>query len=157
MAASLIWRVLAGCPQNSKAADADDEIRGAIVPLERAYSILAGIPSGRMVQGLCASHLARAYAQLGDDNQGMKYAREALRLVSGIDRMKLTEATANLTLGICLYRTGDAGVGRTRSHLARQLARNWPGGQEILTIVDHNEAVFERQVQSRWWRFWKRS
>jgi len=128
--------------------------RAAIAPLERAYRVFASVPSARCLQGVCAADLAAAHGQLGEDDTAAAYAREAVTLVSGIGRFAGTEASANMTLGVCLHHDGDAEGARTCFNLARRLFRALPDGAEYVALVDRNEAILAAG-RRRWWQFWK--
>lgn len=79
-----------------------------------------------------------------------------------------------MTLGVCLYHSGDIDGARTCFNLARRLFRTLPDGAERIALVDQNEAILEGMdvppnpaadterirpplgARRRWWQFWKR-
>ncbi len=61
-------------------------------------------------------------------------------MVQGIKELAFTEAMARMTSGIVCYHRGNEPEGSQFFASARNLLKDRPGSEQILELLDHNEA-----------------
>lgn len=150
----------------------------ALVASKKAEAMFARIPQARFLLGICKADLAAAYGNLGNWEDAIRYAREAIDISAEDTQFLFTQAAASMTLGNALYSSGRPDEGARILNDARRLFGRLQEGAQYIAVVDHNELQFRggsrklpargslrtssvaRQspfikAAKRWWQFWK--
>jgi hypothetical protein len=113
---------------------------GCLPHLMRAHDLLTNIPEAAPILGVVSQDLSAAFGSLGRLTEAKKYAQDAIRLVQGIKDLSFTEAMACMTSGIVCYHRGNEPEGSQYFASARNLLKDRPGSEQILELLEHNEA-----------------
>lgn len=113
---------------------------GCLTHSMRAHDLLSTIPEAAPILGTVKQDLAAAFGSLGRLTEAKKYAQDAIRLVQGIKELAFTEAMACMTSGIACYHRGNEPEGSQYFASARNLLKDRAGSEQILELLDHNEA-----------------
>jgi hypothetical protein len=130
---------------------------GCIAHAMRAYDLLTNIPEAAPILGVVKQDIAAAYGNLGKTTEASRFAQDAIQLVHGVKELAYTEAMAHMTVGITCYRSGNEQQGARHFASARSLLKNRPGSEQVLRLLDDNEAKLKADLSKthrKWWQFW---
>lgn len=113
---------------------------GCLTHSMKAQDLLANIPESAPILGVVKQDLAAAFGSLGRLTEAKKYAQDAIQLVQGVGELAVTEAMAQMTIGNVCYSRGNGLEGSQHFASARNLLKDRPGSEQILELLDHNEA-----------------
>lgn len=124
----------------------------------QAHEELARVDKARCLLAICKADIAAAHGSLKNAGDAIKYARESISIIEGVEDFSQTEAAANMTIGCALFTIGKSIDAQRYLDSARRIFGAMPDGAQYLQMLDRNETYLKSRFpesEKKWWQLWK--
>lgn len=125
---------------------AEGNFNSALTKCKNAAKQFEQIPEAKYLLGICKVDISAAYGGLKDYNNEIKYAKEAVALVSGKAELSYSEGTANMNIGTALYRLGDLTGALKHYTEALRILEKAHGGSRFISGVKTNIEIIREEL-----------